>query len=139
MVIGAGLAGVRNVVVTWQPLQPTCVNSGWPRVIEIWSLKSRGAGARAVMNTANRNTSSWISVRLPLHNADRVVDLCPLRRGESARIRARAAAFARSSQPSATGTPLGADSSANTLSEAPRKQLCVVIAISLTYASAENW
>ena len=29
---GAGFAGVRNVVVTWQPLQPTCVNSGWPRV-----------------------------------------------------------------------------------------------------------
>ena len=53
MSTGAGFAGVRNVVRTWQPSQPAVVNNGSPRVIEIWSLKSRGGGANADMNAAN--------------------------------------------------------------------------------------
>ena len=140
MATGAGFAGVRNVVRTWQPAQPVLVNSGSPRLIAIGSLKSRGVGASAVMNTVNRKTSSWISVRLPAQDADGVVDLCPLRRGQAARVRSPVWRGARSSQPSRKlpAGALGAFSSANVLTDAPRKQLCVVIAISLLYASAEN-
>src|SRR5690349_12690547 len=131
MLTGAGLAGVRNVVVTWQLLQPTCENSGWPRVIEIWSEKSRGPGASAVMNVANRNTSSCTSVRPPVHAptasstwdhwvAVRPPGLVPVWRG------------ARSSQLAETGTPFGADSTAKALTVVPREQCCVEMPISLT-------
>src|SRR4029078_1546606 len=116
MLSGAGLAGVRNVVVTWQFWQPTCENSGCPRGTENLALKSRGPGASAVMNTANRNTSSWISVRLPEQSptasstcahcaAVRPPGLVPVCLG------------ARSSQFAETGTPLGGGSLAHSCRE----------------------
>src|SRR5436190_6658047 len=132
MATAAGLAGVRKVVVTWQLLQPTCENSGWPRVIEIWSEKSRGPGASAVMNAANRNTSSCTSVRPPAHDptASSTCAHCVALRPPPGLVPVWRGA--RSSQLAETGTPLGADSTENAVIGVPREQLCVVMPISLT-------
>jgi hypothetical protein len=84
------------------------------------------------MNTANRNTSSWISVRLPAHDptASSTWLHCVAVRPPPGFV--PVCLGARSSQKADTGTPLGADSTANAVRAAPRKQLWVVMPISLT-------
>src|SRR5436190_14253743 len=84
------------------------------------------------MNWANAATSSWISVRPPaqLPTASSVPAGTPLPDG---------CGGARSSQPSGCAMPLGCDSVENAVTEVPPMQCWVVMPISLTYASAENW
>ena len=73
--------------------------------------------------------SSWISVRPPaqLPTASSVLTGIPVAATSAADCNG-----ARSSQPTGSGRPLGADSVAKSMIARPPTQLCVVMPISLT-------
>src|SRR5262245_16797631 len=118
--LGAGL-GVVNTRRVWQLAQPIWSYSGVPRAIAPAFDRSRGGGARLVMNRLKLSMSFWTWVMPPaqLPTASSVPAGAPAGGGG-----------ARSSQPAGTGMPFGADSVANAVTDVPLKQLCVVMPIS---------